>query len=391
MTDILFSDAEFAIRHRKLQDTTKEIDVCFIFARPDLFYYSGCGLDGVIQINEEAMIRYVRRNLELAGEHSVLDTKTMDSFRIFKNLGKTLQPKTLGLELDILPYRTVDYISKALGNPELVDIGGTLREIRAIKSKEELKFMKQACKLNDSSFEYAREIVKPGKTEIEISAKLEAFLRSEGHPGWVQVRTFQHNLVTNAYVMAGESTATLNSMFGPVSGQGFAKMHMVGPSRRKIQDGDAVLIDTTAVSEGYISDVTRTFMVGSVENKILEAHHVAEEVQNECEKLLKPRNHCDEIYRNLSTLVKEMGYEMEFMGSKHDKVAFIGHGVGLELDELPIITEGYKRPLQIGNTIAVEPKLILQQPKTGVGIEDTWLVTENGGERLSQFPYAMKV
>lgn len=367
------------------------LDVSYIFNRPDLFYLSGTGLDGVIEIQNGQMKRLVRRNLTLAQETSVIDVEEMPSYRWFKQRAKELTPSSIGLELDILPYKTVEYIKKAFNNPEIVDISQYLRAIRSKKSNEELKLMQQSAKLTDGSFEHAKDIVKPGLTEMEVSAELEKFLRANGHPGWTQVRTFQHNLVTNAYVMAGESTFTLNSLFGPVSGQGSTRMHMVGPSKRKIKDGDAVLIDTTGVVEGYITDVTRTFFVGDVDKRIKETYEIAEAVQKKCKHLLVKGGDPPEIFFILEQLVRELGYEDRFMGIHSDKVAFIGHGIGLELDEFPIITPSYKSPLEIGNTIAMEPKLMIPELKTGVGIEDSWVVTDHGGRQLSSYPYYTRI
>ncbi len=389
--DNLFSEKEFKRRHKDLQKKLAIADISFIFNRPDLFYISGIGLDGVIQFHENQFTRLVRRNLEIGRQNSVIDTKLMQSYRWFKERGKEVKVDTIGLELDILSYKTVDYIKKAFGNPELVDISSVLRQQRSVKSSEEIELMKKSAKLTDESFEYAKDFIKAGQTEMEISARLEKYLRTNGHPGWTQVRAFQHNLVTNAYVMAGESTIQLNSLFGPVSGKGSTRMHMAGPSKRKIKEGDAVLIDTTGVIEGYISDVTRTFFMGNVDEKIIETYKIAETVQIETESLLKAGNLPSEIYAKLYAIVREMGYEDTFMGLHSDKVAFIGHGIGLELDELPIITPKYNDPLEAGNTIAMEPKLMIPELNTGVGIEDSWLVTETRGKKLSLFDYYTKI
>ncbi len=390
-SNVVFSEKEFQLREEKLSENLKTLDIAYIFNRADLFYYSGTGLDGVIEVSEEGFTRLVRRNLELARKVSFHKVELMPNYRWFKQRAKEVKADQIGLELDILPYKTVEYIKKAFGSPEIIDIGNVLRKIRSVKSKEELKYMERSAKLTDESFEHAKNYIKPGMTEMEISGEIEKYLRANGHPGWTQVRTFQHNLVTNAYVMAGESTIQLNSLFGPVSGQGSTRMHMVGPSRRKVKEGDPVLIDTTGVVEGYITDVTRTFFVGEVDQSIKDTYSIAEAVQEKCKSLLKSGHNPSGIYETLEQLVRELGYEDKFMGLHSDKVKFIGHGIGLELDELPIITPSYKDPLEAGNTIAVEPKLMIPELQTGVGIEDSWVVTDHGGKRISQFPYITEI
>ena len=386
-----FSKIEFSNRMKSLKNVIAGIDIAFIFSRPDLYYYSSIGLDGFLEIYGEEITHYVGRNMELAKAESMFDVKKMVSNRIFKELGKLKKVKTIGLEFDILPYRTVSYISKAFGNPELVDISGKLRSIRAVKSAEEIKQMELSCLQTDRSFEIANEVIKPGLSEIEVSAEIERFLKRDGHPGWIQVRTFRHNLSNISFVMTGESAATLNSKFGPFSGRGVTRMHCNGSSRRKIKIGDPVVIDTTGFSNGYISDVTRTFMVGSVDKNIIEAHQVSAEVQERSKKLFKPGANSQEIYRELIDLVDELGYKDNFMGIHSNKIEFIGHGVGLELDELPLISSKHPQILKAGNLIAMEPKLVIDKPKAGVGIEETWVIRENGGEILSKFPYSNKI
>ncbi|MCH8905767.1 MAG: aminopeptidase P family protein [Candidatus Heimdallarchaeota archaeon] len=382
----LFAKAEFRKRYNTLKSKLKDLSLSIIFSRADLTYYSGIGMDGVLILADE-LHHYVRRNLPLAEMESELPVSEMASFRLFKTIAKNLKIESIGLELDIVPYKTIKYIENAFGNPEIKDISPALRQIRSVKSEEEIKLMEKACKQTDESFEYIQDKIKPGVTELDLSAEIDHFLRRQGHPGFVQIRNFQHNYTTNGYVMAGESTITLNSMFGPVSGQGLSKMHKNGPSRRKIRDHDAVLIDTTGVWEGYTADETRTFFVGNVDPNLEEAYEVAKQVQNHVKKNLVESKNPKDLYFELNELVTELGYFESFMGPKNDKVAFIGHGVGLELDEFPIITSGYDTPLVSGQLVAMEPKFIFPALKSGVGIEDTWVVGKNQARRLTQFPW----
>jgi Xaa-Pro aminopeptidase len=318
---------------------------------------------------------------------STLPVKLMSSFRLFKEMGSEMEITTLGLELDILPFITVKYIEKAFNNPEIIDVSGTLREIRSVKSPAEQKIMRRAMKQTDDSFNYIQDKIAPGKTELEIAAEIEYFLRREGHPGMVNVRMFHHNLTSNAYVMAGESTATLNSLFGPVSGTGLCKMHKNGPSKRKIKNDEAVLIDTTGVVEGYTGDETRTFFLGQPHIILRDAYEGAKDIQTRAGKIMKHGVLPETVFDELNELARELDLYQNFMGKGEDKVSFIGHGVGLELDDLPIITDKYNQPLQAGNIIALEPKFIFDNPKGGVGIEDCWIVGKNKSERITLFPW----
>ena len=284
----IFTKSEFQKREQKLKEDLKNIDFSIIFNRPDLYYYSGTGLDGILSVNnvKDEITRFVNRNVDLAESQSYYPVAEMVSFRIFKELSNDCDAKSLGLELDILPYKTVQYIKKAFNNIELHDISPVLREIRSVKSKAEQEIMKQAAKQTDKSFELAREIIEPGMSEIELSSKIEKFLRNNGHPGFLQIRAFSHNMTTNAVVMSGSNTSTLNTRFGPVSGVGITKIHQNGPSNRKFKENDVVLIDTTGSIEGYIADETRTFFLGVPDMKMIDAYDVALQVHERTEKIL---------------------------------------------------------------------------------------------------------
>ncbi len=379
----VFSNKEYKNREKILLDKLEDIELSFVFNRPDLYYYSGSGLDGILSVDDK-ITRYVKRNADTAKQLTDLETYPMHSFRLFKDLAKNTKVNKIGLELDILPYKTVSYIKKAF-NSEIVDIGPLLRDIRSVKSIEEQEILKKAAKQTDDSFDYIRDFIKPGVTEMEISTKIESFLRREGHPGYNNIRNFQHNFTTQAYVMAGENTQILNTSFGPVSGVGICNMHMNGPSYRKIKNNEAVLIDTTGVYEGYTADETITFFVGKPDKNLIDAYEVAKDVHRLAEKILIEGNLASDIYNEMIDLVSNTEFKLNFMGKGDDKVGFIGHGIGLELDELPIITPNYSKKLIAGQVIALEPKFILK--RSGVGLEQDYIVGKNSAERITNFDW----
>ena len=379
-----FSQKEIRSRIGNLLMELNGIDSSFVFNRPDLYYYSQIGLDGILHITDE-VTRYVQRNIAAAESLSSIDVRKMGSFRVFKDIAKDLSIETLGLELDIVPYKTVNYIKKAFGDPNIIDISTILRQIRSVKSLEEQKVMREAAKQTDESFEYIAEYIVPGVTEVELSAKIESFLRNKGHPGLVNIRKFQHNYTTLSYVMAGESTNSLNTSFGPVSGTGLNRMHMNGPSNRKIKNNEAVLIDTTGVIGGYTADETQTFFVGNPDNKLIQAYDAACEVHKLAKTLLVDGGFIPDIFTKMEELVHELGFSANFMGLGQDKVAFIGHGIGLELDEFPVITPSYQQKLIKGQIIALEPKFIFGSPPSGVGLELDYIVGTNHAERITNY------
>lgn len=378
-----FSEREMKNRKENILNKLENVDLSFVFNRPDLFYYSGSGLDGMLCINND-MTRYVKRNSAYMRDLTDMEIKSMSSFRIFKDLAKEFSPQKIGLELDILPFKTVSYIEKSF-DCEVVDISGTVRDIRSRKSTEEQEIIKRAAKQTDNSFDHIKEFVKPGITELELSSKVESYLRSEGHPGFMNIRTFQHNYTTQSYVMSGPNIAVLNTSFGPLSGVGICNAHANGPSKRKLKNNETVLIDTTGVVEGYTADETATFFLGTPDQALKDVYQVAEDIHKFAEKELVAGRTGNDVYQKMVDFVREAGFLNNFMGIGEDRVQFIGHGIGLELDELPVITPGYQKELQVGNVIALEPKFIINN--SGAGIEHDYIVGENNAQRITNFQF----
>jgi Xaa-Pro aminopeptidase len=136
---------------------------------------------------------------------------------------------------------------------------------------------------------------------------------------------------------------------------------------------------------GYLVDKTRIVAVGKLPSEMVEAHAFILEMMDQLESMLKPGTPCSQICRHAFERVADSPYVSCFMGAGDSQVRFIGHGVGLELDELPVLTEKNEAPLQAGMTVAIEPKIFFPD-RGGVGIENTYLITEDGFENLTPFP-----
>jgi Xaa-Pro aminopeptidase len=153
---------------------------------------------------------------------------------------------------------------------------------------------------------------------------------------------------------------------------------------KKIQTGEPILFDYVFPFQGYLADHTRIYAIGNLPGKLVTAHAAMLELQALVAREALPGKTAGDIYNLAIEFVKDKGYENFFMGGDEQRVPFIGHGIGLELDEFPFLAAGQKMKLRPGMVIALEPKLIF--PGQGVvGIENTHLVTQNGLERLTLF------
>ena len=149
-----------------------------------------------------------------------------------------------------------------------------------------------------------------------------------------------------------------------------------------------VTVDIVHLHRGYVSDCTRMFSAGKLSNEWMERLDDMIEIRDKVVSSLSSGNYCSTTWEMGSELAKEMGYENNLMGMSPDKSSFLGHSVGLELDETPVIAKGFDRPLNYGGTMAIEPKVIYDNGC--IGTEDTFVRTRNGMEYITmgdKFPF----
>ena len=222
-----------------------------------------------------------------------------------------------------------------------------------------------------------------GMREIELAAELEAVMRSMGHQGTVRFRRY-NQLLPMGHLMSGPNAAVPSFVASPTGGQGISLFHPQGPGFRKIKRNEPVLVDYAGVYNGYIADETRIFSLGSLSAELEDAHLAALEIEKAIEGELCPGKTGRDIFSLSEAVAERLGYEDHLGGPIDSKAGFVGHGVGLEIDEFPVLGPVNHR-IQPNMTIAVEPKMIY--PGLGVvGIEDTFLTTAGGAQRLTKLP-----
>lgn len=145
------------------------------------------------------------------------------------------------------------------------------------------------------------------------------------------------------------------------------------------------MLDYTGVFNGYLTDMTRMFVIGALDPELQRAFDLAREIQAWLQRELKPGAICEELFLKAVAMAEQGGLGGSFMGMPGEQARFVGHGIGLELDEFPVIAQGFKMPLLAGQTIAIEPKFVI--PGRGViGIENTFAVSAAGGVKLTDLP-----
>jgi len=362
------------------------IDGAMILQNTDLFYFSGTIQQSHLYIPAQGQpLLMVRKSLERARTESPLST--IVALNSPKQLMTLIQdsglkpPVVMGMELDVLPANNYLYYQKLFPGLDIQDVSTAIRMVRAVKSDYELNLIRQAAAFSDQVAETFPNLLKAGMTEIELAGKIEAHARRLGHQGIVRMRLWGAEMFYG-HLMAGPAAAEPSFLASPTGGAAVSAAVAQGPSFRKIRRNEPILLDYVFAWKGYISDHTRIYVIGRPPQELVDAHHHMLDLQDQIKTMAKPGTAAGDLYSEAVEIAAQKGVGEHFMGAGADRIRFIGHGVGLELDEFPFLAEGQKTELQEGMVVALEPKLIF--PGKGVvGIENTHVVTRDGLDQLT--------
>jgi Xaa-Pro dipeptidase len=383
-------ESELAKRIADLQQhlKIKNTDAALIMQNADLFYFSGTIQQSNLFIPAEGEpILLVHKSSQRALAESAIRRivplgNPKEIPEILIRNGYQL-PHSLGLELDVLPANLCFSYQSIFDGVEIADISPAIRRIRSIKSEYELTIMRQAAELSDQVAGCVPELLREGMTELELAGKIEAEARKRGHQGIVRMRLWGGEMFYG-HLMSGPTGAIPSYLSSPTGGNGASPAVAQGPGFKPIQRHEPVLVDYVFAYNGYLSDHARIFSLGPLPEELVRAHAAMLEVQVMIKNMAKPGTSSGEIYLRALERTKALGYADYFMGADRERIRFVGHGIGLEVDEYPFLAAGQELELQAGMTIALEPKLIF--PGQGVvGIENTHVVTVDGLEQLGHF------
>jgi Xaa-Pro dipeptidase len=359
------------------------IDCALLIEASDLVYLTGVMADAHLLVPADGEpILLVRRSLERVQADSPLeDVRPFRSFKELPPLLTELGARRIGLELDVLPAARYLRYRDLLPDAELVDVSDVLAGVRAVKSTWELTMIGKAAEQVAAAFAAAPALVAEQPTDRAIQIELEHLMRQAGHQGPLRFRGLNGQMFYGA-VLAGPDGAIAPWADTPLGGPGPSAAVGKGPGGWEIRDGDAVTVDLVGGWEGYLADATRTFFRGTPNPQLAEALAVCESILAALEELMVPGTPAEQLYLRGLELATEAGFGDHWMGHGPGRVRFVGHGVGLEINERPFLAQGFTDPLAFGNVIAVEPKLVF--PGLGaVGVENTYAVDRDGPIRLT--------
>jgi Xaa-Pro aminopeptidase len=359
-------------------------EIAIIVSKVNLYYFTGTMQDGMLLIpsNEEAVF-WVRRSYERAVEESLFPTiKAMDSFKDAASILKTL-PDTVYLETEIMPLAMYQRLQKYFPFKNVKPLDAQVGWVRARKSTFELSVMEQCGKIHTKVLEeIVPTLLKEHISEAEFAVEIYSAMVREGHQGQVRFGMFDTEMVLG-HIAFGESSIYPTAFNGPGGNYGVGPaVPSLGSRKRKLTRGDLVFVDIGCGLYGYHTDKTLTYVYGkALPEEAQQAHKQCVSIQNEIAAMLKPGAIPSQIYQ---TIIGGLNADFmeNFMGFGSRQVKFLGHGIGLTIDEVPVIAKGFDDPLEEGMVFALEPKKGI--PGIGmVGIENTFIVTPNGGKCIT--------
>lgn len=346
----------------------------------DLYYFTGTMQEGALVVTPQQAVLFVRRSFDCARQESLFaDIRPLGSFRSIAEAFPSI-PASVYVAARTMTLQKLTLLQKYLPfTPRPAD--DVLSGLRAVKSPYELDCMRRAGALHQQVLEeVAPALLRSGVSEARLCSEISVAMLDRGAMG---ISRFNQPAAEDVLGVASFSenslrAAALDSPSGTV-GTCIA-MKSIGSSARTLRQGDTVLLDIPCGMYGYHTDKSITFYYGSLRDHpqgdlIREARAQCVFLEHEAAAMLRPGAIPSEVYEKLLACV-----DPAFRGGFMNACKFIGHSIGLTMDETPVLARGFNSPLTADMTLAVEPKIALE----GIGLigcENTYEIVSDGPAR----------
>lgn len=351
-------------------------DTVVVCSNANLYYLCGRVFCGFLLYHRGSRrpVYFVRRPVTLTGIDIVPIHKPEQIAEHLDAFG--LQPLGLtALETESRSYAQTVRLAKALGLEKFTDADSIFRRVRAVKTPAEIKRIKYSGECQERVYREIPRLYREGMSDIELQIEIEHASRLEGCLGLFRVAGNEMELFM-ANILAGDNADTPSPYDFAMGGAGADPSLPVGANGTIITPGQSVMVDANGNYSGYMTDMTRTFAPTPLPDEAMRAHQLSIDICKELAQMGRNGVAASMLYEKAVSMVEEAGLQDYFMGHRQH-AGFIGHGVGIEINELPVISPRSRDILESGNIIALEPKFVI--PHVGaVGIENTYLVNEDG-------------
>ena len=373
---------ELELKWRRIQQAMRqeEADGCLLTMNMNLYYVSGQVFNGYFYLPAEGRPYWFVKRLTIPETNQVHVIRKPEQIPDFFRDLNLAMPRKLLLEADELSYNEYIRVQHVFRAEATGNASALIRHIRMIKTPWEIEQMRISARKHEAVYREIPACYRPGMRDIELQIEIEKRMRVHGSLGYF--RAFGSNMeIFMGSLLAGENAGEPSPFDFALGGTGMHASGPLGANGTLLREGTTVMADMSGNYTAYQTDMTRVFSIGKLPDRAYRVHRVALEIQARMERTAKPGVPCAELYRDALAMAGQEGLEDCFMGTRF-QAKFVGHGVGLEINELPVLTTRSKDILQPGMTFAFEPKFVLAGIGA-VGIENTFLVTDSGVEKMT--------
>jgi Xaa-Pro aminopeptidase len=377
--------ADFRAGRARLQDALRRngAEACLLSVDVNLFYVTGRVFAGYLYVPAEGdPVAFVKRPADFSGDVNVVFIRKPEQMAdYFASQGLRL-PGTLLLETDEVPYNECLRLLAVFASPATGNATTLMRQLRMIKTPWEIAQFRLSARQHAKTYAEITSCFKAGMTDVAFQAGIERRMRLNGSFGTFRAFGMNMNIFMGS-VLAGDNAGTPSPFDFALGGGGQTPLCPIGANGTVLTDGMAVMVDMVGNYTPYLTDMTRVFAVGRLSERAYRAHQTSRTIQEKIIRAARPGVACAELYALAAAEVEREGLTDCFMGTRQ-QAKFVGHGIGLQLNEPPVLTPRSREVLQPGMVFALEPKFVI--PGTGaVGNENSFLVTETGLEQLTVF------
>lgn len=358
----------------------QNIDAALITCNVNLLYTYGRVVSGYLYLPlHSPALLFIKRPNNITGEHVFPIRKPEQIVDLIRENNLPM-PQKLMLEGDELSYTEYNRLAALFPDAEVVNGTSLIRQARSVKTLMEIETFRRSGVLHDKAYEQIPSVYRPGMTDLEFAVEIEKLMRLQGCLGIFRV--FGQSMeIHMGSLLTGDNAAAPSPYDFALGGEGLDQSLPGGLNGSLLQEGQSVMVDMGGNFYGYMSDMSRVFSIGKLSDEAYTAHQVCLDIQEAVVSLAKPGAVCEDLYNTAIDLVTKAGFADKFMGIGQ-QARFIGHDIGLEINEAPVLAPRMKQELEPGMIFALEPKIVL--PGVGpVGIENSWVVTTEGVEKLT--------
>lgn len=358
------------------------VDACLLSTTVNILYANGSIFSGYYYIPTEGKsIRFIKRPVGLVGENIQYIRKPEQLPDLLHSFGLPI-PSALMLEGDEMSHGDWMRLQACFEGVELVNGTNDLRKVRSIKTDFEVSMIRSSAEAHVRAYKRIPEVYRPGMTDNAFSIEIERLMRLEGNLGLF--RTFGDMEAFMGSILTGDNASVASPYDFALGGAGTTS-NPIGASGLELLPGKSIMIDMAGNFTGYLDDLTRTFSIGKLPEHAYKAHQVSIDIQQRLMEEMKEGAVCEDLWELSLKMATDAGLADCYMGTTQ-QAKFVGHGVGIVINELPVVATRSKDILKANMTIAIEPKFVIEGVGA-VGVEDTFLIEKDGCERLTKLDY----